>query len=66
MKATLEFNLPEKGNDLDTARQGQLWRNVVSDFNDWLRNKIKYEDQAGLQPIRDKLFEIMRDNGVEL
>ena len=72
MKAILEFNLPEEKEEFTLAREGVDYMLALSDVDNYLRNKIKYdeslgpEDEALYQEIRDKLHEFANDRGVEV
>ena len=74
MKATLEFNLPEDQQEFDLATKGLKWWNVCWDMDQWLRAQYKYmpdneysEDKYNAYvKAREKLFELMRENGVSL
>ena len=74
MKATLEFNLPEDQIEFDFATNGSKWWKVCWDINQWLRQQYKYmpdeeysEDRYNAYvEAREKLFELMQENGVNL
>ena len=74
MKAILEYNLPEDQDDFELATKGSKWYGVVWDIDQWLRAQYKYmpdeeysEDRYNAYvETRDKLREIMNDNGVNL
>ena len=57
MKVILEFNLPEDKEEYDTASKGMDWALVAWHIDDFIRNKIKYEqDRDGvLQLVRNEL-----------
>jgi hypothetical protein len=57
MKAILEFNLPEDKEEFDVASKGMDWALLAWDIDQFIRNKIKYEqDKDGiLQLVRDRL-----------
>ena len=57
MKAILEFNLPEDKEEFDTASKGMEWALLVWHIDEFIRNKIKYEqDRDGvLQLVRNEL-----------
>ena len=57
MKAILEFNLPEDKEEYDTASKGMDWAVLAWDIDQFIRNKIKYEqDRDGiLQLVRNEL-----------
>jgi hypothetical protein len=66
MKATLEFNLPEESEEFELARNGAKLSCAVSDFQNYLRSKIKYdelsdEQLAVYEEVREKLFEMLVD-----
>ena len=57
MKAILEFNLPEDTEEYDAASKGMEWALLVWHIDQFVRNKIKYEqDRDGvLQLVRNEL-----------
>ena len=57
MKAILEFNLPEDTEEYDAASKGMYWALLVWHIDEFIRNKIKYEqDRDGvLQLVRNEL-----------
>ena len=67
MKVILEFNLPEDKEEYDTASKGMDWALLVLDIDQFIRNKIKYEqDKDGiLQLVRDRLHFNMEEKGLE-
>ena len=66
MKAILEFNLPEDKEEYDAASKGMDWALLVLDIDQFIRNKIKYEqDKDGiLQLVRDRLHFNMEEKGL--
>ena len=74
MKATLEYNLPEDQIEFEFATNGSKWWKVCWDINQWLRQQYKYmpdeeysEDRYNAYvEAREKLFELMQENGVNL
>ena len=67
MKAILEFNLPEDKEEVDTASRAMDWSLLVLDIDQFIRNKIKYEqDKDGiLQLVRDRLYFNMEEKGLQ-
>ena len=67
MKAILEFNLPEDKEEFDAASRGMDWALLVLDIDQFIRNKIKYEqDKDGiLQLVRDRLHFNMEEKGLQ-
>jgi hypothetical protein len=61
----MEFNLPEEQEELENAQNGYKWATAAKEFDQALRNTIKYEpadfkgDINTLQNIRDKFNEIL-------
>ena len=57
MKAILEFNLPEDREEYDAASKGMDWALLVWHIDQFIQNKIKYEqDRDGvLQLVRNEL-----------
>ena len=66
MKAILEFNLPEDKEEFDTASRGMDWALLVWHIDQFIQNKIKYEqDKDGiLQLVRDRLHFNMEEKGL--
>ena len=66
MKAILEFNLPEDKEEFDAASKGMDWALLVLDIDQFIRNKIKYDqDKDGiLQLVRDRLHFNMEEKGL--
>jgi hypothetical protein len=66
MKAILEFNLPEDKEEFDVASRGMDWALLAWDIDQFIRNKIKYEqDKDGiLQLVRDRLHFNMEEKGL--
>ena len=74
MKATLEFNLPEDQIEFEFATNGSKWWNVCWEMDQWLRAQYKYmpdekyskEKYDAYYEAREKLFELISENGVSL
>ena len=66
MKAILEFNLPEEKEEFDAASKGMDWAILAWDIDQFIRNKIKYEqDRDGvLQLVRNELNFRMKEKGL--
>jgi hypothetical protein len=67
MKAILEFKLPEDREEYVVASRGMEWALLVLDIDQFIRNKIKYEqDKDGiLQLVRDRLYLNMEEKGLQ-
>jgi hypothetical protein len=67
MKAILEFNLPEEEEQFDVATKAMDWALLAWDIDQFMRNKIKYEqDRDGiLQLVRDRLNFNMEEKGLQ-
>lgn len=74
MKAILEFDLPEDEQDFKLATKASDWWDVCWQMDQWLRAQYKYmsdesysEDKYNAYyEARQKLFELMSENGVSL
>ena len=58
MRATLEFDLPDEREELESALFDYKAGMVVWEMAQWLRGKVKYED---LSDEEDRLYEGVRD-----
>ena len=65
-KAILEFNLPEDQEEFSNASKAGAMLGVLWDFDQWLRSEIKYRDRNELQEVRDKFYEFLQADGIEL
>jgi hypothetical protein len=72
-KAILEFNLPEDNQEFQLATKGIKFWDVLWNFDQYLREKTKYqsdnmsqETYDALQDSREKLRELMAENLVSL
>jgi hypothetical protein len=67
-KRVLIFDIPDEQEEYDTHVHGIDYYCVLWDFDQWLRAKIKYEDQEqiSVQEVRDKLYEFLNEKDVSL
>jgi hypothetical protein len=67
MKAILEFNLPEDKEEFEVTSRGMDWALLAWDIDQFIRNKIKYEqDRDGvLQLVRNELNFRMEEKGLK-
>jgi len=67
MKALLEFELPEDREEYVAASRGMEWALLVWHIDQFIRNKIKYEqDRDGvLQLVRNELNFQMEQKGLQ-
>lgn len=71
MKAILTFNLPRENEEFRTTVNGMGYRNVLSDVDNYLREKLKYGHKyksvnEALQDVRDYLISNAEMSGVEI
>jgi hypothetical protein len=71
MKAVLKFNLPDEQHDFDLAIQGGKMYSALWDISQELRAIWKYEELSDeefkmVERIRDKFYEILGDNQINL
>lgn len=71
MKAILEFNLPEESNEFELAQKGIDYSIILSELDNWLRNKLKYEELSEeeytiYEGVRNKLLELAGERTVSL
>ena len=69
MKAKLTFNLPEEQEEFNDAVNGNAFKAVIWELDQWMRSQLKHGDLADdvhekVQEIRDYLWELMTDNKV--
>ena len=67
MEAILKFNLPEDQDQFDVATKAMDWSLLVLDIDQFIRNKIKYDqDRDGvLQLVRNELNFKMEEKGLQ-
>lgn len=72
MKAIIEYNLPDEESEYRTAMNGQRYQTSLWEIDQFLRSKIKYDDNLTqdqhdtYQLVREKVREIMFENNVSL
>lgn len=69
MKAQLIFNLPEEQEEFNDAINGNAFKAVIWELDQFLRSQIKHGDlkddvHEKVQEIRDQLHSILNDNNV--
>lgn len=68
MKAILKYNLPEEQEEFEMANKGWKYRSALSEYDNYLRSKIKYDDSLSdeqfkiYQDVRNKLWEILNED----
>jgi hypothetical protein len=67
MKAILEFDLPEDEELFQVADRGMDWALLVWHIDQFIRNKIKYEQdrEEVLQLVRNELTFQMEEKGLK-
>ena len=64
---TLLFRLIDRilVNDLYMAYYGREMYLILWELDQYLREQIKYRNREDIQDVRDKLSELMEDNGID-
>ena len=67
MEAILKFDLPEDKEEFDVASRGMDWALLVWHIDQFIRNKIKYEQdrEEVLQLVRNELTFQMEEKGLQ-
>lgn len=71
MRASLSFKLPDEEEAFEFAKNGLSYYSVLSNLDNYLRSKLKYEElteeqSTAYQNMRDKLHEFATDSGVSV
>lgn len=69
--ATLTYNLPEEQEDFTLATKGMDMFMVLQDLHEYLRRKLKYEQEykSGIEEIEDiqqHVFNLMAERNVSM
>ena len=48
------------------ALEAEEWIFALNGFDEWLRGEIKHRDRNELEPVRERLHELLRDRGLSL
>lgn len=70
MKAILEFNMDDDKRDFELAANATKWYLTAWEMDQYLRTRMKYEENISdeqyeaVEKAREKLRDIMFDNGV--
>jgi len=62
----MTWELPEERSEFMDAYRGWQWKLIVSEFDEWLRREIKYSDKNEYEPVREKLRELVDDEGLRI
>jgi hypothetical protein len=70
-KVTIEFNTIEDQHELELCINAGKWYNIVSDYSEYLRTKLKYDELSddaykAIEEAREKLHELLNDEGLKL
>ena len=70
-RAQLTYTLPDEAADFHAAMQGADARLVLWSFDQYLRNRTKYEELPGaarkaLQAAREELHSLLTEHGISL
>lgn len=66
---TVSMTPEDDGNDaLEAYMKGPEWKDAMRELADYLRAKAKYEDitNIAVQTVRDELFKILQEHGLDL
>jgi len=73
MKSKLEFNLPDENEEFKDSCQGTLWKCLVSDIDQMLRDDIKYNPKnlsddklAYAESVREFIHNNMIEEGLTI
>ena len=66
----LKFNIPEESNEADIAVNAHKILNVIYDFKEELRNKIKHGNYSDkeyklLEELNEKFYTLINENGID-
>lgn len=70
-RATLTYTLPDEAGDFHAALQGADARLVLWSFDQYLRNRTKYEElpseaRKALRAAREELHSLLTEHGISL
>lgn len=72
MKAIFEFTLPEEIEEFERFNQANDMSSALSEFANYMRSMSKYDDSLNesqydlLEKLREKYYEILNDNKIEI
>lgn len=69
----LKYKLPEENDEFKTAQNGGIYSAIISDLDNFLRQKLKYESDkytksqlAVYSEIREELTSLLQQYNIEL
>ncbi len=65
MRAILEFSFPEDNQEFELATKALKMYSTLWDLDVWLRGEVKYHEREEFDEVRNKLRELMSDNGID-
>jgi len=72
MEAILKYNLPEDNQEFQTAVNGNKYKWVIQEVDQYLRSEIKYNDKLSndtckaFELVRDKIREELIENNISI
>ena len=71
MKAKLTFNLPDEESEFQDAINGNAYKAVIWEIDQYLRSELKHAElpedvHDKVQLIRDELHEIIQDHSISM
>jgi len=65
-RVTMTWELPEDQHEFMDAFRGWQWKLIVSELDEWLRQQIKYHEREEFQEVRDRLNELVNNEGLHI
>jgi hypothetical protein len=67
MKAILEFDLPEEQAEHETALNGNKYKIILAELDNWLRGIAKYQDiqEVKVTSVREKIFRLAEEYDIK-
>ena len=68
MQANFTYNLPEEREEFELHMQASSFHSAIYEYDQWLRGICKHGDpkEFDAQACRDKLWESLKEYGVEI
>lgn len=63
---TVSTSEPCEYSTIENYVNAEKYLGVLQELDNWLRGKIKYEDREELQEARTQLWELLKEEGIDI
>ena len=62
----MKFDIPEENDEFNLRHNGPTYYDILWELDQWLRTQIKHNDKNEFQEVRDQLWDLLDEEGIQL